>query len=611
MIMNADSAFYKGEFIRQIEAVKKDLEKDYEVKAFGFGEGVTTGDKITYGDQLTDISALFRDISTRYYNRNLGALIIVSDGIYNTGSDPLYEMRNSRFPVYSILAGDTISRKDIRIQKISHNKTAFKGNRFPVEITIQSIEAAGESTVVKIQSEDNSVLFSQSVQISSSNQVTTIPALLEAKEIGLIKLRVSVDVLNGEVNEANNQRDIFIEVRESKLKVAIVSDLPHPDVAALQRVIGNSNNFETQIFMGNEFNSQKPESFNLIILNQLPSDRNPYVQQIQNIIKSKTPLLLILGSESNIQLVNSMNLGVTLANFKGSMNEALPVLNQSFSLFIVTESQKQFFETVPPLISPFASYSIANSARVLTYQQVGSTKTDMPLILFNESAENRIGLIAGEGIWKWRVYDFIRNKTHENFDELMSKMFQYLTAQTDKSRFRIDWKNFYAENENIEFNAMLFNETYQPVTEPEITLEITDEHKRKFDFAFMAGEESYSLKVGTFEPGVYTFVAKAELPGESMTKTGSFIVTDIELENTNLTANHRLLKALSSQSGGKYYYPDRFEELPEDIRKSEDVKSISYTRKNYMDLIDYYPLMILLFLLVGTEWFLRKYLGSY
>jgi hypothetical protein len=28
-------------------------------------------------------------------------------------------------------------------------------------------------------------------------------------------------------------------------------------------------------------------------------------------------------------------------------------------------------------------------------------------------------------------------------------------------------------------------------------------------------------------------------------------------------------------------------------------------------LIDYYPLMILLFLLLGTEWFLRKYLGSY
>lgn len=611
MVMNPDSGYYRNEFVSQIDELKEELEKDYDVKTYNFGEKIDNNGKSTFTDQLTDISALFKDINTRYYNRNVGALILATDGIYNTGSDPLYEMRNSRFPVYSIMAGDTVSRKDVRIQKISHNKTAIKGNRFPVEITIHAIESAGENTIVKIQKDDNSILFTQNVSISSSNQVITVPALLEAAESGLMQLKVTVNVIKGEVNDGNNERDILIEVKESKLKVAIISDMPHPDVAALERVIGNSNNFETEIFLSNEFNNKKPESYNLVILNQIPSLRNPFSKPLQDILNSKTPLLMILGSESNIQIVNSLNLGVSLANFKGSYNEALPVLNPSFSLFLVSEQQKQFLETVPPLNTPFASYNIANSVKVLAYQQVGSTKTDMPLLLFNETAENRIGIIAGEGTWKWRVYDFIRNKTHSNFDEIMSKAFQYLTAQTDKSRFRIDWKNFYAENENIEFNAMLFNETYQPITQPEITLEISDEYKRKFDFEFSAGEESYSLKVGTFEPGLYTFIAKAKLPGEEMTKTGSFIVTDIELENTNLTANHYLLKSLSAESGGKFYYPNAFQSLADDLRKSDDIKSVNYSRKSYMDLIDYYPLMLLIILLMGLEWFLRKYLGSY
>ncbi len=611
MVMNNDSAFYKGEFLKQIETLKEDLEDDYDVKTYDFGERVTVGSKTDFIDQTTDFSALFKDLNTRYYNKNVGALIIASDGIYNTGSDPLYGMRNSKFPVYTILAGDTVSRKDIRIQKIAHNKTAFKGNRFPVEITLQAVEASGDNTVVKILKEDNTTVFTQNVSISSSNQVINIPALLEATETGLLKLTVTVDPVEGEMNEVNNKREIFIEVKENKLQVAIVSDLPHPDVAALQRVVVNSNNFEMKEYLSNEFSSQKPESFDLIILNQLPSTRNPFNQTLQNIIKSKTPVLFMLGSESNIPAFNSLNTGITITNFKGSFNEALPSLNPSFSLFLITESQKQFFEIMPPLISPFGSYGIANSVKTLAYQQVGSTRTEMPLIAFNETADNRTGVILGEGIWKWRVYDFIRNSTHSNFDEIFGKMFQYLTAQTDKSRFRIDWKNIYAENEDIEFNALLFNETYQPVTEPEVTLEITDENNRKFDFAFTAGNESYSLKVGTFEPGRYSFTAKANMPGEVLTKSGSFVVTDIDLENTNLTANHTLLKQLASESGGNYYYPSAMAKLAADIHKSENVKSISYTHKQYMDIIDYFPFMLLLFLLLGTEWFLRKYLGSY
>lgn len=617
MVLNKDSAYYRNEFIDYLEELKSDLEKDYDVNTYQFGDrvdirdGFGENDKPLFNEQMTDISALFRDINTRYYNRNVGALILASDGIYNTGSDPLYEMRNSKFPVYTILAGDTVSRKDIRIQKIAHNRTAFKGNRFPIEISLHAIESSGESSVVKIQKDDNTVLFTQSISVSSSNQVITIPALLDANETGIMKLRVTVDVIDGEFNKDNNQRDIFIEVRESKLKVAIVSDLPHPDIAALQRVIEGSNNFETDIFIGNEFNSQKPELFNLIILNQLPSRRNPFTQNLKDIIDSKTPLLFIIGSESNIQLINSLNIGLTLANFKGSFNEALPVYNPSFSLFIVNEQQRQFLQTVPPLNAPFANYNVANSVKILSYQQVGSTKTDMPLILFNEVNDNRIGVIVGEGMWKWRIYDYIRNQSHTIFDDLLSKTFQYLTAQTDKSRFRIDWKNFYAENENIEFRAMLFNETYQPITQPVVTFEITDERKRKFDFEFSSNEESYLLKVGTFEPGVYTFVAKADVPGESMIKTGSFVVTRIDLENTSLTANHRMLISIATESGGQYYYPQAFQNIGDDLRSSEEIKSISYTRKNFKGLIDYYPLMILLFLLLGTEWFLRKYMGSY
>jgi len=509
--MTGDSAYYKTEFLQKIGSLKKELEENYEVRTFTFGDKVETEIQPVFKNELTDIAALFKQVNTQYYNRNVGAVILATDGIYNSGSDPLHEVRNSKYPVYAIMMGDTTSRKDLRIQKVTHNKIAYKGNRFPVEITIQALELPGEQSTLRIMQQGNS-LFSQEIKISSTNQVITIPALLDASETGLMRLKISVDEVSDEINTSNNSREIFIEVRESRMKVAIITDAPHPDIAALERAFTNSNNFEVQLFSAQEFDA-KPESYNLIVLNQLPSLNNPYTQQINKILTSKTPLLFIVGSQSNIQLFNSLKTGLVFMNYKGSFNEALPLLNTNFQLFLYTESQKTLFEKFPPLLAPFASYQVANSVNILSRQLIGSTPTDMPLILFNETLDRRVGIIAGEGIWKWRMYDFIQNNSHSSFDDLFGKIFQYLTAQMDKGKFRIDWNNFYAENEKIEFGAMLFNDSYEPITDPEITLQIRDEQKRVFDYTFTPKEERYALTIGNFAPGIYTFEAKAKVSG--------------------------------------------------------------------------------------------------
>jgi hypothetical protein len=610
VLINSDSSYYEGKFLEEINNLKSSLEKKYEVHLYTFGEQVMVSHSPDFNDQMSDISSLFKEINTRYYNRNVGAVILASDGIYNSGSDPVYQAKNTRYPIYTINLGDTLLRKDIRIQKVDHNRTALKGNRFPINITVQAIELSGERSKLTIY-HDNIILFSQDISISSLNQILTIPALLEAKETGLMRLRIVVDEIKDEVNVSNNSREIFIEVLESKKKVALVTASPHPDVAAFQRVIENSNNFVPEEFLPEEFAAKNPHDFSLVILNQLPAISNPYVQPIRQVLDKQVPVMFVVGSQSNVQLLNSLDLGLTMVNFKGSFNEALPSINPAFSLFLYSDIQQKLLESLPPLVSPFAGYNIANSVHVFTWQTIGSTLTDMPQIMFNDNKENRIGLISGEGIWKWRLFDYLQNNTHANFDELLGKMFQYMTAQADKSRFRLEWNNFYSENENIEFNAMLFNETGEPITEPDLTLIITNEKNKKFDYIFSTNNERYTLKVGSFPPGIYSFEASADLPGEKLTRRGVFVVTEVKLEEINLTANHKLLNNISFESGGKSYYPSNFDQIADDIKAREDVKTVSYSRKNYIDLIDYYPLMILMFLLLGLEWFIRKYSGSY
>ena len=70
--------------------LKTSLEEKYEVKTYTFGENLTEGNQIDYSKKITDLSNAFDEIGNKFYNRNVGALILASDGIFNQGSNPVY-----------------------------------------------------------------------------------------------------------------------------------------------------------------------------------------------------------------------------------------------------------------------------------------------------------------------------------------------------------------------------------------------------------------------------------------------------------------------------------------------------------------------------------------
>jgi len=89
------------------------------------------------------------------------------------------------------------------------------------------------------------------------------------------------------------------------------------------------------------------------------------------------------------------------------------------------------------------------------------------------------------------------------------------------------------------------------------------------------------------------------------------VVTSLILEDINSVADHRLLEAIASETGGTSYFSDGIDEMIENIRNRDDIKPVVYSKKRYTDLVDFYPLLILLILMMSVEWFLRKYSGSY
>lgn len=609
MVFGKDSAFVLNNLGQSLGELAAQLGDDYEVARYSFGEQVIQGDSIDFSDKMTDISAFFNEINNRYYNRNLGAVVIASDGIYNSGADPYHLVRDAAYPVYTINTGDTNQLRDLLIKQVNYNRLAYKGNRFPIEILLQAHESAGESGRIRVLQNETEIM-SQDVRFISDKQLVTLPVSAIANESGKLRFRIVVDPIPGEVNETNNAREIIVEVKEGKEKVAILANSPHPDLAAIERAIGNSSNFETELYFSGEFNKNISD-YSLFILHQIPSVNDPAKKFLADLAKMNVPVLYIIGNQSDIPAFNGQKSGLSLTGFNNSFNESLPVFNPDFPLFISSESLKQLLQIVPPLNTPFAQYITGNAAYTFARQAIGTSVTSMPLILFNQNPERKTGIITGEGIWRWRMADFYRNGNQLAFDELIGKMVQYLAVKGEKSRFRVSVRDYFAENEDIEFGATLFNESYELINDKLVTIAIAGEDGKKFEFEFSPSGDTYQLNAGNFKPGIYTYQASAETGTGALKQQGSYIISALNLEDINTVANHRLLNSLARITGGSGISTDRISEISDLIKSRQDVKPVTYTRKRFTDLVSFFPLLILIISMLSVEWFLRKFYGSY
>lgn len=607
--LGKNSSFYKNEFLTKYRKLADDLSKKYEVQTYTFGDKISRGVTPTYKEKQTNFESLFNEIRDSYSNRNLAALILASDGIYNQGTDPLYVSDNAPYSIYTIAMGDTMQQKDLKISRVNYNRIAFLGNDFPVEITVSAFKCAGAQSKITISSGDQQ-LYSENFTVQQPLFSHTFTTKLTASKTGIQRYRIAVQSVAGEISTANNYQEIFIEVLDSRQKILILQASPHPDVAALKQAIEKNRNYTVDNYMLSDFKGSIA-SYSLVILHQVPS-LNDVGFQVTSQLKTLTvPVLYIIGSQSNIPAYNSLMTGLQIQQSLNSFNEATAILNPDFTLFSPGTEVEHMIPEYPPLTVPFSQYKPGTAAQILLYQKIGTVNTHIPLILFNQGVDRKSATITGEGIWRWRLANYVKAGNQQAFDDLFSKIIQYLAVKEDKSQFRVILKNSFTENEAVEIDAELYNDSYQLVNEPDVNIVITDENKNIFPFAFTRTSNAYYLNAGSLPPGDYSYKATTTYAGKAFQKTGMFTIMALNVESMNTVADHVLLNNMANRHKGKMVYPNQMDDIVKMLAARDDLKTVAYTQKRYTDLVSFLPVLLLLLILLSAEWFIRKRNGSY
>ena len=83
--------------------------------------------------------------------RTVGALVLASDGIYNTGSNPAYGGRRLPAPIFTVALGDTSVRRDLAITRTYANKLVYLGDRFSLRVDWKALESGGMGSRLKVE----------------------------------------------------------------------------------------------------------------------------------------------------------------------------------------------------------------------------------------------------------------------------------------------------------------------------------------------------------------------------------------------------------------------------------------------------------------------------
>ncbi|MFN6092878.1 MAG: hypothetical protein ACK44N_10725, partial [Bacteroidota bacterium] len=340
-----------------IETIKKFLDKsnadlpaEYDLKLLSFGDHVRENMNESFTDKATDFTSLYDAIDIKFANRNVGAIVIASDGIYNEGSNPVYGPDRIKAPIYTLAFGDTTVRKDAAIARVNINKVALLGNSFPIEILLDAKQCAGNNLSLTVTEDTTQVVFTKTVSVTSNDFRLNIPLFLDAKKKGILRYRISINKLDGEVTYLNNTTDVFINVIENKQKVLILSSAPNPDIAALKNAIESSINYEVISSPVAEFTGRVSD-YNLCVLHGLPSKNNAASSLIDNLKIAGVPLWFILSSNTDINTLNNLSVGLQVANNRGSMQDVYPSVSNAFSLFTFSELLTDKINEWPPLSS--------------------------------------------------------------------------------------------------------------------------------------------------------------------------------------------------------------------------------------------------------------------
>jgi len=600
----------------------KDLLSKTEIYPYLFSDSLVPFDLTRqippFNGEATAIGNSLEKLKENLKDKELSAVILLSDGANNSGADPLAISKNYNLPIYTVGIGEFVPFKDLSLEKLDYNEIAYSGEKDTVKVTLKNQGYKGIKIPVYLKEEKKTLAQKETV-FNFSGEIQQIELVFEPEIKGIHRYQVVIPKGAGETFLQNNSKSFTRKVLDRKFKLLLVSQSLSWEFSFLKRFLSGNKDiaFESLVFSKSNLpvSGEKLKEYDLLILLDSPQFLEQNQKAIRDLLYGKgISILLIVGEEFYKRggLLSSLDfLPFEIIKGEKPLNQTFNLtLSQEGKVHPVTrlsddpEENLSLWANLPPFeqIIPLKEKA---GAKILAL--FNGNKKALPGIIVKEQEKGKIEVLSFSPLWKWDFLLWGIGQDNSAYKRLWENSFRWLLSKEDLERFKIFTdQNVYKRGEEIKFASRLFDESYQKIKGAEIKVKLFPKEKEADSLLFsLTPDENgdYSYTVSFLPPGRYLFKGDARQNGIILgTSSGSFEIEKTSLEDEDLKPDKELLQQIALLSGGEYSEPENFPSLLKGLNLEKKVRLKTREIPLWTQ-----PFLLLLFILfLSTEWFFRK-----
>ena len=634
----------------------------HKLEFYGFGEvlepAARTGLPAPRAE-ATRIGEALSELRTRFAGRDLGAVILISDGI-DTGrigrgpldADTRKTLEALAAPVHTVLVGESELR-DLSVAAVLADDFAFVRTPVKLEALLRHSGLGGRVVEVSLL-RDGRLIAAKAVLLREESAQEKVVFEFTPDHPGNHVFEIKTPVLAGEALDTNNSQIFTLKVIRDRVRVLHVCGRPtwnerflramlrlDPNVDLVSFFILRTDTDEMPLGTGEmslipfpykEIFDEQLKSFDLLIFDNFnfkPYWVEPYLPGVRAYIEAGGALAMVGGDlsfasglygESDLQGVLPVDLGGIPSDGPGAFTTDTfrPRLTAEGRTHPVTalsldeKANEARWAGLPPLVGINRVAGLRPGARALLAHPTQKSRDGKPapVLATTEVGKGRSLALLTDSAWTWGFGAAGAGDDGHAFQRFWEGAIRWLVRDPTLALLHLDLdKVEYRRGQSVALRTRTLRSDFSPAPAIEVALELRPADAaasvnplRALRVTTGSDGEAHAELEG-LDPGAYRLAGRATLDGRPVEAETTFVIRPEGHELDDVVARDQVLREIASASGG---------EFRDGSLGGPSVRPPRKVRVGSLRTVEIWsnPLVLLLALgLLAAEWTLRRRTG--
>ena len=553
----------------------------------------------------TRLGEALKQVEQQQRDGPLAGVIVVTDGVQNSGVEPLSLVdaeSAASVPIFAVGVGSNEPRRNLRVQELIAPSRVYPEDKTSVTGVIQGEGFAGRTVEVQLlareagENTNSTVVGTEQITFTGDQEMIPVEFQIEPAVVGRLGLELKINVPADDQYDGDNRREVEVEVVEASTRVLLIAGGASRDYQFLRNQLYRDRHATVDVWIQSAEGAISQEANQ--ILTEFPRTKEElyaydcivafdpnweYLDALQAemlekwVAEEAGGLICVAGPIHTQTWSQSPELGKIRALYPVEFQRRLTLLDDglygsktpwpilfsregeeaSYLWLADTEAESRLrWQEFPGVYGCYAVKGAKPGARVLGYygDPDASITSEYPVYLAEQFyGSGRVFYLGSGELWRLRALD------PGYFEILTTKLIRHvsqgrLLKGSSRGRLLVEQDRYSVGNEVV-VRAQLLSESREPLIADRVIARVLDDQSSGTNLPLEADKNRPGNFIGQFtvkHEGSYRIVLPIpDAPDEQLERRIQVVVPDLEFEQTR--RNDELLAALASRTGGKYF----------------------------------------------------------